>query len=124
MPYLLLKAAERVVMQREHEEATRVKLVELDEACRKQQQGEGWFPTLADVPTHAITLTVPAIMRAKAISCVVPDERKAPAVRDALHAPLGEACPATILRTHPDLTLWLDPPAASLLDAASLGGAK
>ena len=85
-----------------------VKRVALDDACRKQQLGEGWFATLADVPTHAITLTVPAIMRAASISCVVPDERKAAAVRSTLHAPVSTACPATILRRHRDCTLWLD----------------
>ena len=57
-----------------------IKRVKLDEACRKQQLGEGWFKTMADVPTHAITLTVPAIMRCRSISCVVPDERKARAL--------------------------------------------
>ena len=92
-----------------------VKKVRLDEACRKQQLGEGWFKTLSDVPTHAITLTVPAIMRAEKISCVVPDRRKAEAVRATMHAAISEAVPATILRTHNDCTLWLDEPAASLL---------
>ena len=92
-----------------------VKKVALDDACRQQQHGEGWFPTLADVPTHAITLTVPAIMRCAAISCVVPDGRKAMAVRGTLNDPISTACPATILRTHPACTLWLDPPAASLI---------
>ena len=92
-----------------------VKKVALDDACRQQQFGEGWFPTLADVPTHAITLTVPAIMRAKAISCVVPDERKAVAVRGCMRDPIGTACPATILRSHPECVLFLDRPSASLL---------
>lgn len=92
-----------------------VKKVALDDACRQQQHNEGWFPTLADVPTHAITLTVPAVMRCAAISCVVPDGRKAMAVRGTLNDPISTACPATILRTHPACTLWLDPPAASLI---------
>ena len=92
-----------------------VKQVVLDEACRKQQLGEGWFPTLADVPTHAITLTVPAIMRCKRISCVVPDARKARAVHATLNDPISVQCPATILRTHPECKLWLDEPSASLL---------
>jgi glucosamine-6-phosphate deaminase len=90
-----------------------VKLVELDEACRLQQLGEGWFPTLNDVPTHALSLTVPGIMRAERICCVVPDERKAKAVRQSLHGPISEKCPASILRRHPDCTLFLDEPAAS-----------
>ena len=95
-----------------------VKRVQLDEACRRQQLGEGWFATLDDVPTHAITLTVPAIMRAKAISCVVPDARKAEAVRKTLTAAVSEAVPATVLRRHPCVTLWLDTAAASLLPSS------
>ena len=92
-----------------------VKVVELDEACRRQQHGEGWFPALDDVPTQALTLTVTAILRSKAISCVVPDERKAPAVKAALTGPVETACPASVLRGHADVKLWLDQPAASLL---------
>jgi glucosamine-6-phosphate deaminase len=92
-----------------------VKVVELDEACRKQQFGEGWFPTLADVPTHALSLTIPAIMRCQAISCVVPDRRKADAVFNALNGPISTACPASILRHHPNTTLFLEPDSASRL---------
>ena len=92
-----------------------VKVVELDEDCRKQQLGEGWFPTLDTVPTHAATLTVPAIMRCKSISCVVPDARKAQAVKNALEGPLGTACPASILKTHPDCGFWLDEESAGRL---------
>lgn len=95
----------------------RVKVVELDEACRKQQLGEGWFPTLEDVPKTAITLTVPAIMAFKHIISVVPDRRKAAAVRGALEGPIEHACPASILRTHPNLTMYLDEESASLLRA-------
>lgn len=95
------------------EDPVLVKQVALDEACRKQQLGEGWFKSMAEVPTHAITLTVPAIMRAKSISCVVPDARKADAVHGALNEPISTSCPATILRTHPDCVLWLDEPSAS-----------
>ncbi len=93
-----------------------VKVVELDEACRQQQFGEGWFPTFEDVPKKAFTQTVPAMMRAKVISCVVPDERKAQAVKNALRGPVSTACPASILRTHSSAILWLDRPAASLLN--------
>ena len=96
-----------------------VKQVPLDDGCRKQQLGEGWFPTLHDVPTHAITLTVPAIMGCKRILCVAPDERKVEAVKSCLTAPIGHACPATILRTHPDCMLWLDAPSASLVGGFS-----
>jgi glucosamine-6-phosphate deaminase len=92
-----------------------VKVVELDEACRRQQLGEGWFSTLEDVPTHALTLTIPAIMNCKVISCVVPDERKAEAVYNTLIAKIGTTCPATILRTHPDAVLYLDEGSASKL---------
>jgi len=90
-----------------------VKVVELDDACRNQQLGEGWFPTFDDVPTHALSLTIPAIMNCKHISCVVPDERKAEAVFNTLNAEVSTACPATILRTHPDTILYLDKEAAS-----------
>jgi glucosamine-6-phosphate deaminase len=93
-----------------------VKVVELDEACRKQQLGEGWFPTFDDVPTHALSLTIPAIMGCKAISCVVPDERKANAVFNTLNAEISTACPATILRTHADTVLYLDEGSASKLN--------
>ena len=90
-----------------------VKVVELDEACRNQQLGEGWFPALDDVPREAITLTIPAIMSCKTISCVVPDQRKARAVSDALYGPVSTACPASILRKHPDTVLFLDRESAS-----------
>ncbi len=92
-----------------------VKVVDLDEACRRQQLGEGWFPTLADVPTQALSLTIPAIMRCRAISCVVPDQRKAAAVRAALYGPIETACPASILRTHGHTKLFLDSHSSSLI---------
>lgn len=92
-----------------------VKIVELDEACRKQQLGEGWFPTFEDVPTHALSLTIPAILSSKHISCVVPDERKAEAVFNTINAEISTACPATILRTHSDTILFLDKNSASKL---------
>ena len=82
--------------------------------------GEGWFPTPADVP-NALTLTVPAIMRAKRISCVVPDSRKADAIRGMLHGPVSHACPASVLRRHPDVKLWLDSAAAALSDPSNVG---
>lgn len=92
-----------------------VKVVELDEACRKQQLGEGWFPTFDDVPTHALSLTIPAIMNCSHINCVVPDERKADAVFNTINAEISTACPATILRTHPNTILYLDKNSASKL---------
>lgn len=94
-----------------------VKIVALDEACRRQQFGEGWFPTFDDVPKTALTQTVPAILAARAISCVVPDRRKAEAVRDALEGPIVTRCPASILRRHPRCTLYLDTESASLLSS-------
>lgn len=97
----------------------RVKVVELDEACRRQQLGEGWFPTLEAVPTHALSLTVPAIMDFRQILSVVPDRRKARAVQDALEGPLTTACPASILRTHPAITLYLDRESASELSGSA-----
>jgi glucosamine-6-phosphate deaminase len=90
-----------------------VKLVELDEACRNQQLGEGWFPTFDDVPKEALTLTITAILNCKAISCVVPDKRKAEAVHNSLYADISTNCPATILRTHPETVMFLDKAAAS-----------
>jgi glucosamine-6-phosphate deaminase len=85
-----------------------VKKVELDEACRRQQWGEGWFPSLAEVPQFAVTLTIPAIMHCKTISCVVPGTRKARAVQETLTGPVSTACPASILRTHHNTVLFLD----------------
>lgn len=92
-----------------------VKVVELDEACRKQQLGEGWFPTFEDVPTYALSLTISAIMNCKAISCVVPDIRKAEAVFNTINAEISTACPATILRAHAATVLYLDKNSASKL---------
>lgn len=92
-----------------------IKVVELDESCRLQQLGEGWFPTLEEVPKQAVTLTVTAIMNSKVISCVVPDERKSTAVRNALLDEISTACPASILRKHPHAVLFLDLPAAKLI---------
>jgi glucosamine-6-phosphate deaminase len=92
-----------------------IKVVELDEACRQQQLGEGWFPTFDDVPKQAVSLTVTAIMKSKAISCVVPDERKSTAVNHTLFGEISTACPASILRRHRNAVLFLDLPAASQL---------
>jgi glucosamine-6-phosphate deaminase len=89
-------------------------VVELDEACRRQQFGEGWFPTLADVPRRAISMSIRQIMKSRAIVCSVPDRRKAEAVRGAVAGPVTPSVPASILQQHPQATLYLDPPAASL----------
>src|SRR4030042_42419 len=89
-----------------------VKVVHLDEACRNNQLGEGWFPTLTDVPEEALSLTIPAIMKSKVISCVVPDARKSTAVFNTLYGEISTVCPASVLRTHPDTVLFLDRDAA------------
>jgi glucosamine-6-phosphate deaminase len=90
-------------------------VVELDEACRKQQLGEGWFPTLNDVPTRAISMSVRQIMKCKSIVCTVPDQRKAQAVKNSVQGRVSSQVPASILQKHGDTTLFLDKPAASLL---------
>ena len=94
-------------------------VVTLDEACRKQQLGEGWFPTLADVPKRAISMSIPQILKSARIVCTVPDERKAVAVKGALEGPLSPLCPASVLRTHADCQLFLDRGSASLLKHGS-----
>ncbi|MCA9265493.1 MAG: glucosamine-6-phosphate deaminase, partial [Planctomycetales bacterium] len=94
-------------------------VVDLDDACRRQQHGEGWFPTLEDVPKQAISMSVDRIMKSHAIVCTVPDERKAKAVRDAVQCPVTPDIPASILQQHPQCTLYLDRPAASQLDSVS-----
>jgi glucosamine-6-phosphate deaminase len=90
-------------------------LVDLDEACRRQQVGEGWFSELAQVPCQAISMSIQQILKARRILCVVPDERKARAVAGALEGPVTPEVPASILQTHPNVTVYLDEAAASLL---------
>jgi glucosamine-6-phosphate deaminase len=90
-------------------------VVNLDEACRRQQVGEGWFGGIDEVPTQAISMSVQQILKAHQILCVVPDERKARAVAETLGGPITPDVPASILRTHPNVTLYLDDAAASLL---------
>ena len=88
--------------------------VDLDEACRQQQFGEGWFPTLDSVPRQAISMSVRQIMKSEAIVCTVPDERKAEAVKNATRGSVTPEVPASILQEHPDCSLFLDVAAASL----------
>jgi glucosamine-6-phosphate deaminase len=95
-----------------------VKVVELDEICRQQQVDDECFDSFDDVPTRALTLSVPRLLDAGRLFCVVSKEGKAEAVRATLLDPLGEHCPSTILRTHPGCTLYLDADAASRLRAA------
>jgi len=91
------------------------KVVPLDEKCRMQQVGEGWFPDLAAVPTHAFSMTVKQIMWSKAIVCTCPDARKAEAVKNCLEGKVSNMVPGTILQMHPDCQVFIDPPAAALL---------
>jgi len=91
-------------------------IIELDEVCRRQQLGEGWFPTLEDVPKLALSMSVKQIMKSKAIINTVPDLRKAKAVKGALQGEVTNLCPASILQTHPNCHTFLDNPSASLLD--------
>ena len=90
-------------------------VVNLDEACRRQQVGEGWFSSLEDVPRQAISMSIRQIMKSASIVCTVPDRRKASAVQAAIEGPLTNLVPASILQTHPQCVLFLDAPAASLL---------
>lgn len=90
-------------------------VVTLDEACRNQQFGEGWFPTFDAVPERAISMSIRQIMKSDLIILSVPDARKAPAVRDALEGPISNLHPASIVQEHPNTVIFLDPPAASLL---------
>lgn len=85
-----------------------VKTVELEYTCRQQQVNDGCFASLDDVPSHALTLTVPALMAGRHLFGIVPGRAKQKALQAALHDPLSTACPATILRTHPDITLFTD----------------
>ena len=89
--------------------------VALEPASRRQQVAEGHFATVDDVPTHAITVTIPALLRAGRVLAIVPETRKAVPVRDALEGPVTTACPASYLRTQPHATLYLDAESASLL---------
>jgi glucosamine-6-phosphate deaminase len=94
-------------------------IVDLDEACRRQQVGEGWFPDLDSVPRQAISMSIRQIMQSESIVCTVPDARKAKAVRQTVEAEVTNRVPATILQTHPRCWLFLDQPAASLLSGRS-----
>ena len=90
-------------------------VVSLDEACRRQQLGEGWFPRLEDVPARAISMSIHQILDADEILCIVPDARKAQAVHDCLEGPVTPQHPASILQRHARTTVYLDAPAAALL---------
>lgn len=90
-------------------------LVELDEACRRQQLGEGWFPTFDDVPKRAISMSVRQILKSRTIVCCALDDRKAAAVAASLEGPVTPDVPASILQQHPDTWMYLDQAAAAQL---------
>ncbi len=90
-------------------------VVTLNEECRKQQMGEGWFPTIKDVPEQAISMSIKQILKAKAIICSVPDARKAQAVKKTVEGVISPAIPASIMNQHDAVWLYLDKDSASLL---------
>ena len=92
-----------------------VKVVSLDETCRMQQVNDGCFATIDDVPKYALTLTIPTLVAAESVFCIVPVKTKANAVKNTVLGEIGEACPATILRKHNNATLYLDADSASLI---------
>jgi glucosamine-6-phosphate deaminase len=92
-----------------------VKVVELEPACRQQQVNEGHFPDLASVPSRAITVTIPALLRAAQVMAIVPEARKAEPVHAALTGPVSTRCPASALRTVPHATVYLEAESARLL---------
>jgi glucosamine-6-phosphate deaminase len=95
-------------------------IVELDEACMRQQVGEGWFANISEVPRRAISMSVRQILKAKEIIGVVPDARKAPAVKLCFEGEISPMAPASILRTHPAAAIYLDRESASLLSPGTL----
>jgi glucosamine-6-phosphate deaminase len=97
-----------------------VKIVELDAVCKQQQVAEGWFSGPDDVPSRAITLTVPALLRVPRLIVSVPGPRKAAIIRRTLQDPIAPACPATILRRHPDVTIYLDRDSAAEVEGPCL----
>jgi len=92
-----------------------IRIVELDDVCRGQQFSEGWFPSLAEVPHRAITLTIPTLFRVPELILSVPGPRKAHIVKRTLEETISTACPATIMRTHPNATVYLDGESAAEL---------
>ncbi len=96
-------------------------VVNLDEACRRQQVGEGWFAGLEDVPTQAISMTVRQILKAHEIICIAPDARKAEAVRNCFENPISPMYPASILKAHANTTIYLDTDSSSLLKPHKAG---
>lgn len=99
-------------------------IVELDEPCRKQQLGEGWFKSMDEVPRQAISMSIKQIMKSKHIVCSVPDERKALAVKNSIEQNVNNLFPASILQDHPDCYLFLDKASASKLSSQQLQGER
>ena len=95
-------------------------IVQLDDACLRQQVGEGWFVSISEVPRQAISMSVRQILKAKEIICVVPDARKASAVKLCFDGDVSPMAPASILRTHAAATIYLDRESASLLSPEAL----
>lgn len=94
-------------------------VVNLDEDCRRQQLGEGWFSTVDDVPKQAISMSIKQIMKSGAIICSVPDERKAKAVYNTLNSEITPMCPASIMRNHGQAFLFLDKSSAAMIEGKS-----
>ena len=99
-------------------------IVDLDEACRRQQVGEGWFDGMDDVPTQAISMSIKQILKTKCIFCSVPDKQKAPAVRRTLEDEISPNIPASVLRQHDDTTLIIDEASAAELSVATLNSVE
>lgn len=100
------------------DDAEWVKVVKLDAVCRQQQVNDGCFPSVEQVPTHAVTLTLKVFQHAAKLSGVVPGPTKAEAVRQTIEGSVSEECPATLMREHPDAALFLDEASAALLTSA------
>lgn len=96
-------------------------IVTLDEACRRQQVGEGWFASIEEVPTQAISMSIRQILKSREVIAVVPDARKAAAVKACVEGPVSPLAPASILQTHPNTTLYLDRESAALLNSENGG---
>jgi glucosamine-6-phosphate deaminase len=93
-------------------------IVTLDEACKRQQAGEGWFASVSDVPAQAISMSLRQILKSKELIVIVPDARKAQAVKASLEGDVSPSVPASILRTHPNAAIYLDRNSAALLTSA------
>ncbi|MDE3181698.1 MAG: 6-phosphogluconolactonase [Acidobacteriota bacterium] len=100
------------------------KVVALDRKCREQQVAEGWFPDIGAVPKQAITLTIPALLRVPKLIASVPGERKAAIVARVIKDPISTNCPATILKAHPDATVYLDEASGALVESLVRSGSE